>query len=95
MSSASPIVRCWSDATSPGRSPAPGTDAEPAFETAERDRQSGELLAEVVVQIARDAGALDFLGRDQPSGQILDLPVARLEHGLVLANRLFGALARR
>ena len=92
MFSASAIVRCWSDDTSPCRSPAPGTRAHPALEAAERDRQAGELLAQVVVQVARDPRPLDFLGRDQPSGQILNLLMAGLQDRLVLAHRLFGAL---
>ena len=38
---------------------------QPALEAAERDRQARELLAQVVVQVARDPRPLDFLSRDQ------------------------------
>ena len=52
------------------------------FHVAQHDRQSGELLTQVVVQVTRDAGALQFLRVDQPAGKVLVLfrnhPVARL-----------------
>ena len=63
------------------------------LEAAEGDRQAGQLLAHVVVQVARDSRPLGILGLDQPAGQVLDLPVADLEGGPALANPLFGVLA--
>ena len=43
------------------------------LEAAQGDRQTGQLLAHVVVQIPRDARPLGILGLDQPAGQMLDL----------------------
>ena len=57
---------------------------------AEGDRQAGELLADVVVQVARDPRPLGVLGLDQPAGQVLDLAIARLERGPALTNPIFG-----
>ena len=45
-----------------------------ALESAEGDRQPGQLLADVVVQVARDTRPLGILGLDQPAGQVPDLP---------------------
>ena len=60
------------------------------LEAAEGDRQAGQLLAHVVVQIARDPRTLGILGLDQPAGQVLDLSMADLEGGPALANPVFG-----
>ncbi len=68
---------------------------EAALEAAQRDRQSGDLLAEIVVQVARDAGALAFLGFNQPSGQLLNLLVAAAQHRPALRHHFFGLPALR
>ncbi len=63
------------------------------LQAAECDRQAGQLLAHVVVQVARDARALRIPGLDQPAGQLLDLLMAHLERGAALADPLFRILA--
>ena len=45
-----------------------------SLEAAERDGQGRKLLAHVVVEIAGDPRPLHFLGSDQPSGQVLQMP---------------------
>src|SRR5688572_20662205 len=62
------------------------------LETAEGDRQSGQLLAHVVMQITRDARALCILGLDQPSRQLLDLSMAHLESRPALESHVFSVL---
>jgi hypothetical protein len=61
---------------------------QPALEAAAGDAQGGELLAEVVMQLAGDAGALGLLGRDQASDEALDLLVAGAEGRFVSDQRL-------
>ena len=63
------------------------------LQTAECDRQAGQLLAHVIVQIARDPRALGIAGLDQPAGQLLDLSMAHLERGAALEDPLFRILA--
>ena len=92
MCSASAIVRCCSDATSTCRSSAPGNALTRRLRPLNAISQTGELLARIVVEIARDARPLDLLSRDQASGQILNLSIACLQDGFVLANRLFDLL---
>ena len=65
----------------------------PMLEAAEGDRHAGQLLAHVVVQVARDPRPLGVLGLDQPAGQVLDLPMADLEGGPTLAHPVFGVPA--
>ena len=48
----------------------------PALEAAQHDGQPGELLAQVVVQVACDARALRFLRVIRPAGEILVLLLA-------------------
>ncbi len=45
------------------------------------------------MQFACQAAALVFVRRQQPAGQLLDLAVAGLEHGLALADPFFGMLS--
>src|SRR5262245_6945672 len=49
------------------------------FQVADCYRHYCERLAHVVVEVAGNAGAFDFLRSDQPAGQILDLPVTRAQ----------------
>ena len=93
MFAASAIVRCCSEATSRLQILAARPRAQPALETAERDGEAGELLARIVVEIARDARPLDFLRRDQAARQMPNLLIAFPQDGFLLANRLLGALA--
>ena len=62
------------------------------LEAAKRDRQAGQLLAHVVVQVARDPCPLGILGLDQPAGQVLDLPIADFEGGPTLRVRSSASL---
>ena len=66
--------------------------AEPALEAADHDGQSGDPLADIVMEIPSDPRALGFLRRNQPPEQIGNLLVARLQHRLVLAHLPLGAL---
>jgi hypothetical protein len=50
---------------------------QPSLDGAKRDREGRELLCDVVVKLAPDPAALLFLRGDEPSGQVLDLPIAR------------------
>ena len=50
-----------------------------ALEAADHDRQAGDPLADIVMEIPGDARALGFLRRNQPPEQIRNLPVARLQ----------------
>jgi hypothetical protein len=53
-----------------------------ALDAAQHDRQSGDLLTQVIVQVACEARTLEFLRVDQPADEVLvlfrDHPVARL-----------------
>ena len=49
-----------------------------ALDAAYRDRQPGQLLAHVVVEIARDPRPLGILGLDQPAGQVVNFSMACL-----------------
>ena len=59
----------------------------------ELDRQQRQLLADVVVQFARDARPLGFLRGDQPAGEIADPGVAAAKLCLALEDALFGLAA--
>ena len=59
----------------------------------ELDRQQRQLLADVVVQFARDARPLGFLRGDQPAGEIADPGVAAAKLRLALEDALFGLTA--
>ena len=67
--------------------------AQPLLETAEGDRHTSQLLAHVVVQVARDARAFRFLGGDQAAGEILILFGHRAVLLLALPQRQLGAAA--
>ena len=66
--------------------------AQPLLETTEGDRDTSQLLADVVVQVPRDPRPLDLLRLDQPAGQILNLLMTRLQCSLARANPIFGVL---
>ena len=66
--------------------------AQPLLETTEGDRHTCQLLADVVVQVARDPRPLDLLRPDQPPGQRLNLLMTRLQCRLARANPIFGVL---
>ena len=51
------------------------------------DRQQAQLLADVVVQLARNPCAFRFLGMQQSSAKIANSHIAGLELGLALAQR--------
>ena len=69
----------------------PGADRlHPVPHPAECDGDSGQLLADVVVQVTRDARALGVPGLDEPACQPLDLIAARLERCLTLAGQVLG-----
>ena len=55
------------------------------------DRHAGQLLADVVVEIAGDVRARRFLRVDQTSGQLPDPLVARSNRRLTCQDRFFGA----
>ena len=59
----------------------------------ELDRQQRQLLADVVVQFARDARPLGFLRGDQTAGEIADPGVAVAKFCLALEDALFGLTA--
>ena len=67
--------------------------AQPLPETTEGDRDTSQLLADVVVQVARDPRSLDLLSPNQPAGQILNLLMTRLQFGLARASPIFGVLS--
>jgi hypothetical protein len=63
-----------------------------AAERADRHRQGRELLAEIVVDVARDAGALQLLRADESSGQLANATVARAERRFALLHGERGAV---
>ena len=60
------------------------------LDAAEGDGQSCQLLTDVVVQVTGDPRALGVLGLDQPAGQVLNLPMTRLDRCLALVDALLG-----
>src|SRR4029079_13490615 len=58
----------------------------------EGDRDTSQLLADVVVQVPRDSRPLDLLRLDQPPGQKLNFLMTRLQCHLTRANPIFGVL---
>ena len=66
--------------------------AQPLLETAEGDRDTGQLLADVVVQVPRNPRPFDLLRPDQPARQILNLLTTRFERSLARAYPIFGLL---
>ena len=65
----------------------------PVLQAAEADREACQLLADVVVQVSRDAPPLAFLRGDQAAGQMLDFLMAVPQARLVLEQGLFGVFA--
>ena len=59
---------------------------QPALQTGDHDRQTGNPLADVIVQIAGNPAALGFLRRNQPAEQVGHLPVTGFERRLVLTH---------
>ena len=59
------------------------------LEAAEHHRQHRQPLADIVVQIARDARPFRFLRGNQPAGEILILADALSKRPLALAQRIF------
>src|SRR6188768_4375765 len=59
----------------------------------EIDRQDRELLADVIVQLARDAGAFGFLCAQQARPEVADASVTHLQVRLTSAQRVLGAAA--
>ena len=66
--------------------------AQPLLETTEGDRDTSQLLADIVVQVPRDPRPFDFLRPDQPAGQILNLLMTRLQCRLACENPILGVL---
>src|SRR6188472_2543410 len=54
------------------------------------DRQYGQLLADVVVQLPGDAGTLLLLRLQQPPAEVADAVVTRLQRRLAPTQLLFG-----
>ena len=73
MEWASVAVRSCSAATVSSTSGCGSGRLQLALEPAQHDADAGELLAHVVVQVARDARPLLFLRVDQAAGEILVL----------------------
>ena len=64
--------------------------AQPLLEAAERDRDTRQLLAHVIVQVSGNARALGILRLDQPAGQMLRLLMTLRQCGLALADSVLG-----
>ena len=64
--------------------------AQPLLEAAERDRDTRQLLAHVIVQVSCNTRPLGILRLDQPSGQMLNLSMTLLQRGAALANPVLG-----
>lgn len=60
------------------------------FEHLQRQPQSGELLAELIVELARDSTAFVFLRQDEPGQQPKAFPFDALSLGHLRAKRLVG-----
>jgi hypothetical protein len=60
-------------------------------EASDLDGQQRKLLAQVVVELTRDAAAFGFLGCNQATRENGGLSVIRTEYCLALAQRTFGA----
>ena len=56
----------------------------------EIDQQEHQLLADIVVQVARNPRALGFLRAQQPGAEVANAIVARAQLGPVRAKGLFG-----
>ena len=68
---------CWIEDTADCRSSSCDRRQEPSPESAESDRQHGNLLAHVVVQVACDSRPLfGVLCRNERPGEVLDLLIA-------------------
>ena len=67
--------------------------ADLALEATQHDAEAAELLTQVVVQVAGDAGPLGVLRFDQPAGQVLDLLITCFQHDAGLTNPVFSLLA--
>ena len=66
--------------------------AQPLLETTEGDRDTSQLLTDIVVQVPRNPRPFDFLRPNQPAGQILNLLMTRLQCRLACENPIFGVL---
>ena len=64
-------------------------------ESIDADRHVGQLLADVVVQIAGDVGARRFLGVDEPPRHLPDAIVAGAQRRLARADGVVGAAQPR